>query len=484
MSDPFGGDIKPGKVKFFQSDRPTLPFPHPWNYQRPISILETYFFETENCKGDAKHTRYLKIPFFSPVLVTRDPELIKEITLNTGDKQGQFDRDTMPSQGIARATGEDTLLYANGELWKHQKKLSSGPFKKSSLFNPEQFEEFSDIFRTTVFKRLDAFHRRVNEEGKDFQVPLEPEIKAVMLELLTNCFFGADVDYDEIWDRYVPALEKVIDHIVKDTVLNKIGFSVLKLPSFTKRIKAIKTAYADFEHLTDCVMATRESGKGLWGKFTSDAPNDKLRSNIKVFLAGALEATTSYASWAISHLARNEEMQDLLYEEVKDIEEYTPENLKKAVYLSNVLDETLRLTPSLYFLPRKATEETVVEKKNKSKLIIPKGTHILLDVWHANRDEEFWGETKTGYPASEFQPDRWNNIRKIDDRERPSHFGFGNGPRICPGKNLGQMEVALAVGCFVKLFKFKAVNKSNEEVASVSTKPKDGVLVQLELRNP
>ena len=483
MSNPFKGDIKPKRVKLFKGGRPSLPFPHPWNYRKPIEILETFFHDAENDDFNAKHNRYLTILGFAPVLVTRDPEIIQAITLNTGDKAGQFDRDTMPSEGIARATGKDTLLYANGELWKHQKKLSSGPFKKASLFNPEQFSEFSELFRITVHKRLEAFHRRVDTDGQDFQVCLEPEIKSVMLELLTNCFFGAEINYDEIWDRYVPALEIVIDHIVKDTVLNKVGLSVLKLPSFTKGITKIKNAYSDFNQLTDIVLQTRDHEKGLWQKFKSDTPNEKLRSNIKVFLAGALEATTSYASWAISHIARNKALQNQLYEEVKNIDDYTPENLKKAKTLCNVLDETLRLTPSLYFLPRKATVDTEVKTKTRGNIIIPKGAHILLDVWHSNRHEDFWGIDKTGFSSTEFQPERWNHIREnYEAGQEPLHFGFGYGPRICPGKNLGQMEVALVVGAFVKLFKFKAVHSENQEVASVSTKPKDGVLIQLQLR--
>ena len=48
---------------------------------------------------------------------------------------------------------------------------------------------------------------------------------------------------------------------------------------------------------------------------------------------------------------------------------------------------------------------------------------------------------------------------------------------------LGQgLEVGLAVGAFVKIFKFSAVNESTPARAGVSTKPGDGVLVNLELR--
>ena len=110
------------------------------------------------------------------------------------------------------------------------------------------------------------------------------------------------------------------------------------------------------------------------------------------------------------------------------------------------------------------------------------GTHILLDVWHANRHPDHWGESVTGYPAADFAPQRWESLgtRSKDHL----HFGFGHGPRVCPGKHLGQLEVALVVGVFVKLFRFRAVHPENKVKAGVSTKPADGTLVELELREP
>jgi cytochrome P450 len=110
---------------------------------------------------------------------------------------------------------------------------------------------------------------------------------------------------------------------------------------------------------------------------------------------------------------------------------------------------------------------------------------VLLDVWHANRHEEHWGVSQTGYPARDYVPERWENIASSDREEKDLlHFGFGHGPRFCPGKDLGQLEVALVVGAFVKLFRFKAVNCENPVRAGVSTKPQDGVLVEISLREP
>src|SRR5262245_1743049 len=317
---PFSGNILPSRVTLFRpgSGRPTLPFPHPWNYDEPILILETYFWGADAEQGPGRHNRYLEVPGFAPVLVTRDPRVIRAIATETGDRDGQFDRDPLPSVGIARATGTDTLLYANGPIWRKQKQLAAPPFGKTTLFQPEQFHEFASTFRQTVRHRLDVLKKYLQSKGPPVRVPLEPEIKVVMLEMLANNFFGCEIPYKEIRTCYVPALEGLIEHIVRDTVMNRIGIPIRRLPTFTPAIAQVKENHAHFERLTDLALAGRKEGKGLWRQFRSDAPDAALRSNIKVFLAGALEATTSYASWAISHLARNPAAQDRVFDEVGD----------------------------------------------------------------------------------------------------------------------------------------------------------------------
>jgi cytochrome P450 len=484
--NPFGGDCLPSRVRLlaFGSGRPTLPFPHPWNYSRPITILETYFHGADAEQGSARHNRYLDVPGFAPVLVTRDPGVIRAITTETGDGEGKFDRDTLPSVGIARATGKDTLLFANGPIWRRQRKKAASPFGKTSLFQPEMFHEFAETFRHTIRARLDVLREHLRQSGqKSLKLQLEPEIKAVMLELLTNSFFGTEIPYEDLRHRHVPALERVIDHIVRDTVLNRLGIPITRVPAVTAHLLQMQDDYAAFEELTDAVLAMRRSCKGNWAQFKSDDPDEALRSNIKVFLAGALEATTSYASWAISHLARNTAAQEKVFDEVRDINEYTPEHLERATYLGWALEETLRLTPSLYFLPRKATADTAIEMAGGRTMTIPRGTHILLDVWHANRHEDHWGVAATGYSALDYAPERWQRLAADGRASKDTlHFGFGHGPRVCPGKHLGQLEVALVVGAFVKMFQFTAPHPDNPPRAGVSTKPADGTRVELRLR--
>lgn len=471
--NPFAGDCRPTRVSLLGGGRPSLPFPHPWNYRDPIRILETYFWDVDRKTGSGKHNRYLDVPGLPPVLVTREPAIIRAILSETGDQPGQFDRDTAPSRGIARATGEDSLLYANGPLWRRQKKVAAASFSRTTLFQPEKFQDFERTFRKTVAGRLDLLRAGLAARGeRRARVALEPEISAVMLEMLVNNFFGGSVPYAELRARYIPALTGLIEHMVRDTV-----------GSFSGDKARLARAKADFEALTDVALSGRAEGRALWAQFKSEVPDAALRSNIRVFLAGALEATTSFASWALSHLARAPEAQERLHEELKDVDVYDPQNLAQAGRLHRVLEETLRLTPSLYFLPRRATADTWVETADGRRLFIPTGTHVVLDVWHANRCEEFWGAAATGHPAEVFAPERWEELaRRGRSAKEILHFGFGHGPRICPGKFLGLLEVGLVVGAFVKLFRFRAVEPRLRAKAGVSTKPADGVRVDLELR--
>jgi cytochrome P450 len=479
--NPFDGDCLPTRVSLFRSGRPALPFPHLWNYKEPIKIFETFYWDAERQTGSGKHNRYLYIAGLPPVLLTREPAIIRAVLSATGDKPGQFDRDTSPTAGIARATGEDSLLYANGAVWRRQKTLSAQPFSRSNLFQPEKFHGFEQTFRKTVAKRLEALRSYQQASGeKVIRIQLEPEIQVLMLEMLVNNFFGGCVAYEELRNRFVPALVFLIDHMIRDTVA---PFATAFCGAFTGRNSIVKQKKADFEALTDIALSGRAEGLGLWNQFKSDATDEALRSNIRVFLAGAMEATTSFASWSLSHLSHARDIQDQIYEEVKEMGVYDPDNLASAVTLNRVLEETLRLTPALYFLPRRATVDTWVETTDHRKMFIPKDTQLRLDVWHANRCEEFWGKAVTGYSADTFAPERWEVLAKRGITAKDIlHFGFGHGPRFCPGRFLGLLEVGLVVGAVVKMFKFTAVGERTKAKAGVSTKPADGVLVDLELR--
>ena len=480
--NPFQGDVLPSRVHLFEPNQPCLPVPHLFNYKTPLKIFEAFYSNANSDDPSERHNRYLYLAGLPPVLLTRDPAVIKSILLATGDKPGQFDRDTNPTAGIARATGVNSLLYANGSVWRRQKKLAAKPFSKGNLYQPEEFQEFEQTFRKTIKERLEILRDIQKESGnKVSRVSIEPEILPIMLEMLVNNFFGGSVAYDELRERYVPALLALIDHMITDTVAPRLYAFHRIVTGKNIELKRWQTA---LEELTDIALAGRDEGLGLWKSFKGEVEDEEaLRSNIRVFLAGALEATSSFTSWTISHLSRQPDLQEQLFDEVKDIDVYNPDNLNSAKLLNQCMNETLRLTPSLYFFPRKATVDTWLEIDENRKMMIPKGTTIRLDIWNANRCEDFWGKDITGFPADVFAPSRWDVL--ADKGVHPKqcmHFGFGHGARVCPGKFLGQLEVGLVIGAFIKVFRFKAATKVTGARAGVTTKPDDSVLLDLELR--
>lgn len=480
-TNPFEDDCSPGRVPLFATGRPSLPVPHPWNYREPLRILETYFWGTESETGPARHNRYFDVPGLPVGLVTREPAVIRAVLSATGDKPGQFYRDQAPAKGIARFTGPDTMLYANRAQWRRQKKLTARSFARTTLFQPETFHEFEQTFRKTVTKRIERLRAHLETTGQEtIRIELEPEISAVMLEMLVNNFFGGRVSYEELRERYAPAIAGLIDHMVRETVGHQVLTPLRRAVGADRKIRGWKR---DFEHLVDITLSGRKQGLAGWEHFESDAPDERLRSNIRVFLAGALEATTSYAAWALSHLSRQSGLQEEIEAEIRHLDHYDPENLAQAVQLNHALEESLRLTPALYFLPRWAATDTNVETGDGRRLHVPKGTHLVLDVWHANRCEDFWGVEATGWPADVFAPQRWARLASEGKSPKETmHFGFGYGPRVCPGKYLGLLEVGLVVGAFLKVFRCTAVNETTGVKAAVSTKPADGVLVELGLR--
>lgn len=480
--NPFKGDVLPSRVYVLERGRPCLPFPHLLNYKTPLLIFDAFYTNAKSADLFERDNRYLYVMGMPPVFITRDPDVIKAILLATGDKPGQFDRDTAPMAGIARATGVNSLLYANGKVWRRQKQMSAGPFGKGTLFQPEEFHEFEKTFRKTIEKRLMVLRDAQNiSKQKTSRIEIEQEIQPIMLEMLVNNFFGGSVEYKELRERYVPALLSLIDYMITNTVAPNLS----AIHQFVTGKSAALQQWRDaLEDLTDIALAGRGEKAGHWKNFIGQVEDEEaLRSNIRVFLAGALEATTSFATWTLSHLSRQPELQEQVYNEIKDINVYDPESLTEAKLLNNCLNETLRLTPSLYFFPRKATADTWLKLDDTRKIMIPKGTTIRLDIWNANRNESFWGKDISGYPADAFAPARWDVLASAGiTRKNLTHFGFGLGARVCPGQFLGQLEVGLVVGAFIKVFKFKAVKNVTGVRAGVTTKPDDGTSLDLELR--
>ncbi|MEB3070675.1 cytochrome P450 [[Mycobacterium] vasticus] len=95
--------------------------------------------------------------------------------------------------------------------------------------------------------------------------------------------------------------------------------------------------------------------------------------------------------------------------------------------IPNVIEETLRIDPPLYWVPRKSAVDVEM-----AGVVIPSGTMVCNAVGHANRD-----------PEVVTRPDEWDMERPA--AENRTHWTFGFGEHFCIGSALARMEAAAAL---------------------------------------
>jgi cytochrome P450 len=94
------------------------------------------------------------------------------------------------------------------------------------------------------------------------------------------------------------------------------------------------------------------------------------------------------------------------------------------VALANVVAETMRLEPSIGYIPR-----TTVAPVEIYHNVIPAGSIVFLSIAAAGRDESVWSE------PDRFEPDRY--LRP----ETPRPLGFGAGTHYCLGRSMAQIAL-------------------------------------------
>ncbi|KAK7056563.1 hypothetical protein SK128_013799 [Halocaridina rubra] len=200
----------------------------------------------------------------------------------------------------------------------------------------------------------------------------------------------------------------------------------------------------------------------------SDLSNNDIFLLVMEVFQGGIDATASTLAFCIHYLSRNEDIQVLLYEEVKDIDPGS-HNLQGLSYLRAVLKETFRLRPSAAASGRFLYQDAVF-----SGYRVPAGTLVSSPPIIACQNEKVFPE------PHQFKPQRWlSNQRRAassvtsDNNSEQSGskihsytmVPFGHGARMCPGRRLAEQEIYLLIIHLVQNFKMKPI--SNAEVGQV-----------------
>lgn len=82
--------------------------------------------------------------------------------------------------------------------------------------------------------------------------------------------------------------------------------------------------------------------------------NDNILAQAESLFTAGYEATATIIAFTLYELSRYPEHEEKLYDEIKNVKDMNNDSLKKLTFLDQVINEVLRLYPSLPFVDRVA----------------------------------------------------------------------------------------------------------------------------------
>jgi cytochrome P450 len=188
-----------------------------------------------------------------------------------------------------------------------------------------------------------------------------------------------------------------------------------------------------------------EAGDSFVGVFMKEASKkgeaideEFMKDMVLNFLIAGRDTTAQGLSWCLYLLMGHPEVEQKMLDEIKEVcgdEELTYDQMGRLKYVQAVVDEALRLYPSV----PADSKVSVADDTLPDGTFVPAGCVIQFNPYSMGRSKKLWGED-----AELFRPERWIGA------EMPSAFTytvFNAGPRECLGKRLAWVEMkAILVG--------------------------------------
>jgi cytochrome P450 len=175
-------------------------------------------------------------------------------------------------------------------------------------------------------------------------------------------------------------------------------------------------------------------GPDLVSLLAAQPDERRVRDDIVAMFVAGTETTALALTWLWLLVDAHPEVAKALQEEVDGGDPGLP-------YTRLVLQETLRLYPVGWLIPRTVTEPDVV-----GGVPIPAGATVLLSPYVTHRLPDLWER------PGEFEPQRFAPGER---RHRFAYFPFGGGVHQCLGSHFFMVEAQLIVAALLRRFRLK-----------------------------
>ncbi|KAJ7452215.1 fatty acid hydroxylase [Mycena latifolia] len=204
---------------------------------------------------------------------------------------------------------------------------------------------------------------------------------------------------------------------------------------------------------------------------------DSISRNLLTFLIAGHETSSGMLTFMVYHLLKTPEALRKLRAEIDEVIGDRPvqcEDFSRMPYLTAVMHETLRLTPTAAKRGVTPIQDTTLG----GKYFVKAGTPILVQVWNIHRDPLVWGED-----AEVFRPERMLD-GEFEALPPQAWQPFGFGMRGCIGRAFAWQEVSLVLATVIQRFDLSLADPSYtlEIKQTLTIKPK-GLLIHARPRS-
>uniref|UniRef100_A0A6B2E9E1 Putative cytochrome p450 9b2 n=1 Tax=Phlebotomus kandelakii TaxID=1109342 RepID=A0A6B2E9E1_9DIPT len=452
--------------------------------------------------------------FRSPRVVLRDPELVKQLAVKEFDhfstRRSVVSADDEPVFG-------NSLLSLNGEKWKEMRSTLSPAFTGSKM-------RLMFGLMSECAKQMVVFLNKVTKEKGPPTYEMKDFSSKMGTDIIATCAYGIQVNSLEHQDNefYVNAKEmlnitkplrlaRVILFFIFPKLCKNLGISIFPkhIIEYFRNVIMATITYREKNNVyrPDMIQLLMEAKKGKLahnanendsagfatveeshhGKRTGkkDLSDADIFSQCILFFVAGYETISTTFSFTCYELAVNPDVQDKLFEEIRNANEELGEKsldydtLQKMKYLDMVVTEDLRKWPGMGFVDRKCTKEIVIDDGKGLRFEFVKDDTFVVPVFGFHYDPQYFPN------PDKFDPERFSdeNKHKIVPG---TYLPFGVGPRNCIGSRFALVEIKVLLYYLILNFKIEATEKTQIPLKLTKDpimKPEKGIWVQLTPRS-
>ncbi|RUS77639.1 hypothetical protein EGW08_014599 [Elysia chlorotica] len=330
-----------------------------------------------------------------------------------------------------------SIQFTNGEDGRCRRKMYDRAFAHDKLCSHLK----------TFQKSADVIVQQWSMKDEDDFIPLNEETYKFSVRVAMCSILGDYCEDDDVIIGFRKAYVKAQEELSK--VLRGDLSHVDKLQTLQTFNEAMEVMKEIVKHALEHHKNTTRQGTLVLDEILKYASNDEIiLADCITYLIGSFHNTGNMLAFCLYYLAKHEEIQERLYNEVIEVLGENgivdESNLKHLKYLQQVIDESIRCGSVGMFAARYQENDITLGGYN-----IPKNTPVVQALGVVMQDEELWPN------PTKFDPDRFSETNKKNRSQfafKP--FGF-SGKRVCPGFKFVYSKSAVFLATVLRRFQIK-----------------------------